>query len=49
VRARVNKLGDDLDRLGSASPDDWWDVSKKRVTEYVDRIEGSIKRLDDRG
>jgi archaellum component FlaC len=49
VRARVNKLDDDLDRLGSASPDDWWDVSKGRVTEYVDRIEGSIKRLDDRG
>ena len=29
--------------------DDWWDVSKERVTQYVDRIEGSIKRLDDRG
>jgi archaellum component FlaC len=49
VRARVNKLGDDVNRLNSASPDDWWDVTKARVTEYVDRIEGSVKRLDDRG
>ena len=39
VRARVNKLDDDLDRLGSASPDNWWDVSKGRVTEYVDRFD----------
>ena len=49
VRARVNKLGEDADRLGSAEPDDWWNVSKERVTQYVDRIEGSINRLDDRG
>lgn len=49
VRARINKLGDDADRLGSADPDDWWDLSKERVTQYVDRIEGSINRLDDRG
>lgn len=49
VRARINKLSDDVDRLRSASPDDWWDVSKARVTEYVDRIDSSVKRLDDRG
>jgi hypothetical protein len=49
VRARVNKLGDDLDRLKSASPDDWWDVTKARVTEYVDRIDRSLNRLDDVG
>jgi archaellum component FlaC len=49
VRARINKLGDDLDRLKSASPDDWWDVTKARVTEYVDRIDRSVNRLDDRG
>ena len=47
VRARVNKLGDDLDRLGRASADDWWDVTKARVTEYVDRVEQSVGRLDD--
>lgn len=49
VRARINKLGDDVDRLKSASPDDWWDVTKARVTEYVDRIDRSVNRLDDRG
>ena len=49
VRARLNKMDDDLDRLGTADADDWWDVTKERVTQYVDRIEGSIKRLDDRG
>lgn len=49
VRARVNKLSEDIDRLKSASPDDWWDVSKERVTEYVDRIDRSVDRLDDRG
>ena len=47
VRARVNKLGEDVDRLQSASADDWWDVSKARVTEYVDRVARSVKRLDD--
>jgi len=49
VRARINKLGDDIDRLKSASPDDWWDVTKARVTEYVDRVDKSVNRLDDRG
>jgi hypothetical protein len=49
VRARLNKLGDDVDRLKSASPDDWWDVTKARVTEYVDRIDRSVNRLDDVG
>jgi hypothetical protein len=49
IRARINKLSDDVDRLKSASPDDWWDVTKARVTEYVDRIDRSVNRLDDRG
>jgi hypothetical protein len=49
IRARIDKLSDDVDRLKSASPDDWWDVSKARVTEYVDRIDKSVNRLDDRG
>lgn len=47
TRARVKKLGDDVDRLRSASADDWWDVTKARVTEYLERVEGSVKRLDD--
>ena len=43
----MKKLGDDVDRLRSASADDWWDVTKARVSEYVDRVEASVKRLDD--
>lgn len=47
TRARVRKLGEDADRLHSADADDWWDVTKARVTEYVDRVEESVGRLDD--
>ena len=47
TRARVKKLEDDVDRLRSASANDWWDVSKVRVTEYLDRVEASVNRLDD--
>ena len=47
TRARINKLKDDLDRLGKASADDWWEISAKRVNEYLDRLEDSIGRLDD--
>jgi hypothetical protein len=47
TRARVNKLKDDVDRLRNASADDWWQISAKRVSEYIDRVEDSIRRLDD--
>ena len=46
TRARVNKLKEDVDRLGKASADDWWDISSKRVSEYIDRLERSVGRLD---
>jgi hypothetical protein len=35
-----------LDRLRTASVDDWWTVSAERVDEYVDRVERSIGRLN---
>jgi hypothetical protein len=47
TRARIDKLQDDLDRLRTVAPADWWDVSEKRVSEYIDRVEQSIGRLDD--
>ena len=47
TKARIDKLQDDLDKLRSASPDSWWDVSSARVAEYIERVEASIKRLDD--
>ena len=46
TRARVRKLREDADRLRKASEDDWWDISRERVSEYIDRVERSIKRLD---
>lgn len=47
TKARIDKLQDDLDELRGVSADDWWDVSSDRVGEYIERVEASIKRLDD--
>ena len=47
ARARVDKLAADLDTLATASPDDWWDVTKHRVEDYLERVEASVRRLDD--
>jgi len=47
TKARIDKLQEDLDKLRHVSSDDWWDVSSGRVADYIDRIEKSIKRLDD--
>ncbi len=47
TRARIDKLQDDLQRLRGVGAADWWDVSAARVTEYVDRVEESVRRLDD--
>ena len=47
LRARVNKLGDDIDSLKAASAEDWWALSKARVSDYIDRVEKSVSRLDD--
>ena len=46
TRARVTKLKEDVDRLRKASADDWWDITSKRVSEYIDRLERSVGRLD---
>lgn len=47
TRARIDKLQGDLDELRKVSPDDWWDVSSERVAQYIERVQESIKRLDD--
>ena len=47
TKARVKKIGEDLDRLATASADDWWDIARNRVRDYIDRVEASVKRLDD--
>jgi hypothetical protein len=46
TQARVKKLAGDLDALARASADDWWTVSRDRVRDYIDRVEASVKRLD---
>ena len=46
TQARVKKIGSDLDRLAAASADDWWNVTRDRVRDYIDRVEASVKRLD---
>ena len=46
TKARVNKLKEDVSRLDRASADDWWDISSKRVSEYIERVERSVERLD---
>jgi hypothetical protein len=46
TRARVNKLKEDVGRLGRASVSNWWDISAKRVSEYIERVERSVERLD---
>jgi len=47
TKARIDKLAEDLDKLATASADDWWNVVKDRVEAYLDRVEASVKRLDD--
>jgi DNA repair exonuclease SbcCD ATPase subunit len=47
TKARIDKLQEDLDEMRKVSPDAWWDVSSERVGEYIERVEASIKRLDD--
>ena len=46
TKARVNKLKEDVGRLERASADDWWDISSKRVSEYIERVERSVERMD---
>jgi hypothetical protein len=46
TQARVKKIASDLDALATASADDWWTVSRDRVRDYIDRVEASVKRLD---
>jgi hypothetical protein len=46
TRARVNKLKEDVGRLERASADDWWDITSTRVSEYIERVERSVERLD---
>ena len=45
TRARVRAMREENERLRQATDDDWWDVTRDRVTRTVDRIEDRIDRL----
>ena len=45
TRARVRAMREENERLRKATDDDWWDVTRDRVTRTVDRIEDRIDRL----
>jgi hypothetical protein len=45
TRARVRTMREENERLRQATEDDWWDVTRDRVTRTVDRIEDRIDRL----
>jgi hypothetical protein len=47
TRARVKKMREDTDRLKNAAEKDWWDITKARVSDYIERVDRSIRRLDD--
>ncbi|MGE0449568.1 MAG: hypothetical protein AB7Q29_08290 [Vicinamibacterales bacterium] len=45
VRAQVEKLRDDLDALKASEAGDWWDLSKARVQNAIERLDESIEQL----
>lgn len=47
TRARVRKMREDTDRLKNATERDWWDITRARVNDYIERVDRSIRRLDD--
>ena len=47
TRARVKKMREDTDRLKNATERDWWDITRARVNDYIERVDRSIRRLDD--
>jgi hypothetical protein len=47
TRARLKKMREDTDRLHNATEEDWWEITKNRVNDYIERVDRSINRLDD--
>jgi septal ring factor EnvC (AmiA/AmiB activator) len=45
TRTRVRMMREENERLRKATDDDWWDITRDRVTRTVDRIEDRIDRL----
>jgi uncharacterized protein HemX len=45
TRARIRDMREENDRLRAADEDDWWDVTRERVNNFIDRIDARIDRL----
>lgn len=45
TRERVSNLREETNRLRNAEEDNWWDVTRDRISEYIDRVEAAIRRL----
>jgi DNA repair exonuclease SbcCD ATPase subunit len=44
TRGRVGELREDTNRLRRASEDQWWEVTRERIENYIERLEASIER-----
>ena len=47
TRARLKKMREDAERLHNTTEEDWWEITKDRVNDYIERVDRSINRLDD--
>jgi hypothetical protein len=47
TRARVEQMKRDADRLRTVSEDDWWEVTKERVSDALERMAAEMRRLKD--
>ena len=46
TRARLKKMREDAERLHNTTEEDWWEITKDRVNDYIERVDRSINRLD---
>jgi hypothetical protein len=47
TRARVRTMREENETLRKASDDDWWEMTSRRVTRYIDRLEDRIDALNE--
>jgi hypothetical protein len=47
TRARVRTMREENEALRKASDDDWWEMTSRRITRYIDRLEDRIDALNE--
>jgi TolA-binding protein len=45
TRAEIRDMREENDRLRGADENDWWDVTRERVNNFIERIDARIDRL----